>query len=93
MEILLEGRAGGGGGLEPPKFREGRLWKGAPRATSIVSSMQISEDFGSNLLMGGGWALERLTIIGGAPPPPPWSDTVTVTGTGTDCDSARGVVM
>ena len=24
------------------------------------------------------------------PPPPPWSDTVAVTGTGTDCDSARG---
>ena len=67
---------GGGGPLEPPHIWGGGGCGWGSKGHKPISSMQISESFGSNLLLGRGGGgrrdvLERLTTVGGAPPPLP----------------------
>ena len=75
--------------------RGGGVVERGPKGHKLISSMQISENFGSNLLMGGGLGQGCIRTADNhrRSPPPPWSDTVTATATGTDCDSASGFVM
>ena len=58
---------GGGGAWSPPQFRERGVAERGSKGHTLISSIQISEIFGSNLLMGGGGgrdAPERLTTTG-----------------------------
>ena len=65
VKILL---SGGGGALEPPQTQGGGGAKRGSKGHRLISSAQMPENFGSNLLMGGGRdVLERLTTKG-APP-------------------------
>ena len=51
MNILLWG---GGAGAPFPNSGGGGLRQGAPRATRLISSIQMYDNFGSNVLMGWG---------------------------------------
>ena len=80
----------------PPKFTEGGLWKGAPRATRLLPQCKCLKILAPTCLWvwgGGETCIRTADNQRGRTPHPLWSDTGTVTGTGTDCDSASGFVM
>ena len=83
---------GGGGPLPPtPQIQGGRgVVKRGSKGHELISPIQMSETFCSNLLIAGG-GIRMADNHRLSPPPPPLSDTVTVTVT--DCDSASGFVM
>ena len=90
--LLLGGGGGGAAAWSPPKFREGGVAERGSKGHTLISSMQVSENCGSNLLMGWGGGAQgciRRADNGRRNPPPPLG----VTGTGTDCGSASGFVM
>ena len=60
---------GGRGPWSPPKLRGAGFVKRGSKGHKLISSLQMSEIFCSNLFIGGGDVLERLTTIGGALPP------------------------
>ena len=67
VKILLWG----GGALVAPSNSGGGVAERGSKGHKFIFSMEISENFGSNLPMGGGGrdVLEGLTTTGGPPPP------------------------
>ena len=83
MQILLGG--GGGGAWSPPQFGERGVAEWGSKGHTLISSMQISENFGSNLLMGWGRGQGCTRTADNhrrSPPPPPlWTLSAQISAT------------